>query len=193
MTISCATCSSALEEGSLVCPNCGTTVAVDSAIAVTGSTDAPAYKHDEDLNGIGGWLILPAIGLAIAPFVALYIIFMVDLPVLTDSKYQEVLTRHPALPGLLIFEIIANAFFLAGSLGLNFLFYKKKRVLPTCMIAYLIIQFLLIMADNLATAAFIPSANTAGNIFEVVRSFVGAVIWIAYFHSSIRVENTFVN
>ena len=96
MTISCATCSSALEEGSLVCPNCGTTVAVDSAIAVTGSTDAPAYKHDEDLNGIGGWLILPAIGLAIAPFVALYIIFMVDLPVLTDSKYQEVLTRHPA-------------------------------------------------------------------------------------------------
>jgi hypothetical protein len=193
MSISCATCSSALDEGSQFCPQCGTAVAVNPSVIDAAPTDAPAYKPADGLSGIGGWLILPAIGLAFAPFIALYIIFMVDLPVLTDSKYQEVLTEHPALPGLLIFEIITNVFFLAGSLGLNFLFYKKKRVLPTCMIAYLIIQFLLIMADNLATAAFIPSANTIGNIFEVVRSLVGAVIWIAYFYSSIRVENTFVN
>jgi hypothetical protein len=193
MTISCATCSSALEESIQMCPNCGTAVAAGSAIAETGSTDAPAYKHDDGLKGIGGWLILPAIGLAVAPFVALYIIFMVDLPVLTESKYQEVLTRHPALPGLLVFEIITNAFFLAVSLGLNFLFYKKKRILPRCIIAYLIIQFFLILADNLATAAVLPSANTAGSLFGVVRSLVGAVIWIAYFHSSIRVEATFVN
>src|ERR1035441_8705208 len=147
MTTTCATCSSALDEGTPVCPNCGTAVAASPGVVETAPSTAPIFKSFEDrndLNGIGGWLILPAIGLAIAPFFALYGIFVTDLPMLTGSRYQIFLTGHPGIFGLLIFEIIVNALFLAGSLGLNFLFYKKHRLFPSYMIAYLVTQFFLL-------------------------------------------------
>jgi hypothetical protein len=189
MTNTCANCSSTLNEGSLICPQCGT--AADSRITETGSTEAPTYKPVDDMSGIGGWLILPAIGLAITPFMSLYGI-IIDIQGLT-SEHLGVFTNHPSLTGLLIFELIINAAFFVAVIYLNILFYTKKRILPKCMIAFYAANCVLILADHLATTAVFPSVDLSGGIMTVVRAFVGAAIWIPYFHSSIRVENTFVN
>jgi len=89
MSIVCRQCESRLEEGAVVCPACGCAVeepvqaesdtAGAQAETAPGEVSAgprvlieplpdtgPAYKYelDSDLVGIGGWLILPAIGLA---------------------------------------------------------------------------------------------------------------------------------
>jgi len=72
MTISCATCSSALDEGIQICPNCGSAVAAHPGVVETGATETPAYKPANDLKAIGGWLVLPAVGLAISPIERLF-------------------------------------------------------------------------------------------------------------------------
>lgn len=197
MAIFCASCSSTLNEDSLVCPNCGTAVAVHPGVSEAAApTSAPVFKTFEnrnDLNGIGGWLILPAIGLVISPFMSLHGIFIVDLPVLFGDRYSAFLNGHPAFSGLLVFEIMGNAIFLAGAVGLNFLLYKKKRIFPICMIAYFAINFFLLLADHLATRALLPSTDSNSGTMAVVRAFVGAAVWIPYFLVSRRVKATFMN
>jgi hypothetical protein len=191
MTTTCANCSSTLNEGSLVCPQCGTAAAADTRIAETGSTDVPAYKPANDLNGIGGWLILPAIGLAISPFISLYGI-ATDIQLLTGN-HPSLFANHPSLTGLLIFEVIINAAFFAALICLNILFYTKKRILPKGMIAFYAAQCVLMLADHLAAVSVFPSVDLSSGLMTVIRSFIVAAIWIPYFLNSIRVESTFVN
>jgi hypothetical protein len=185
MTTFCATCSSALYEGSQVCPNCGTAVAVSDGVVEVAPTTTPVFKSFEDqndLNGIGGWLILPAIGLVVSPFMSLHGIFVVDLPILTGGKYEEFLTGHPAVTALIVFELTTNA-----------IFFTKRRILPRCMIAYFAINFFLLLADHLATRALLPSTDSTSGTMAVVRAFVGAAVWIPYFLVSRRVKTTFIN
>jgi NADH:ubiquinone oxidoreductase subunit K len=195
MTVSCATCSSALEEDSRICPNCGTEVAVPAVDAEAVPATAPIFKSfndRSDLNGIGGWLVLPAIGLAISPFICLGPLF-VDIQLLISGDHPSLFANHPSLTELLIFEIIINAVTLAAVIGLNFLFYTKKRIFPRCIIALYAAQCVLVLADHLAASAVFPSANLSAGVFGVVRSFIVAAVWIPYFLNSVRVEQTFVN
>ncbi len=189
----CTYCSSLIDEGNVVCARCRSALPVQPGVAGTDSVDVPAFKPFDDLKGIGGWLILPAIGLAVSPFVMLYNIFGVDLPVLVDSKYSVFLSNHPGFSGLLTFEIIVNSAFLAGLIALNFFLYSKNRFFPKFMIAYLAAQFFLLLIDHLATVALLPSGDSSKGTIAIFRALVGAVVWIPYFLNSQRVEQTFVN
>ena len=183
-----------VDDGSQVCPNCGTAVAVNPGIVQATSIVEPVFKPFEarsDLNGIGGWLILPAIGLAISPFLSLHGIFT-DILLLT-GEHLSLFANHPSLTSLLIFEVIISASFLAAVICLNILFYTKKRLFPKCIIAFYAAQCFLMLADHLATSAVFPSVNLSANVITVVRSFIVAVVWIPYFLNSQRVEATFVN
>jgi len=192
MISSCARCSSMLAEGIQICPSCGTAVASPSGVAETGSTEAPAFKPFDDLKGIGGWLILPAIGLAISPFLSLHGI-ITDIQLLIGREQLGVLPSHPSFTRLIIFEFIINAAFFVALICLNILFYTKKRLLPKCMIAFYAAQCVLMLADHLATETVFPSVDLSAGLFTVVKAFIAAAVWIPYFYSSIRVENTFVN
>jgi NADH:ubiquinone oxidoreductase subunit K len=184
-----------LNEDSKICPNCGTAVASHAGIAEVTSTTAPIFKSFEDrsdLNGIGGWLILPAIGLVVSPFMSLHGIITASL-LLTSSIYPSLSANHPSLTGLLIFEVIINAAILAAVICLNFLFYMKKRLFPRYIIALYAAQCALMLADYLAAASVFPSADLSTGLFTVIRSFIVAAVWIPYFLNSKRVEATFVN
>jgi hypothetical protein len=154
--------------------------------------EAPAFKPFDDLNGLGGWLILPAIGLAISPFISMHGI-VTDIQLLTGGDHLGIFVNHPSLTGLLTFEIIINTSFLAAVIALNILFYTKKRLLPKCMIVFYAAQCILMLADHLAATAVFPSSDLSAGLFTVVRAFIGAAVWIPYFMSSQRVEATFVN
>jgi len=201
MSTLCADCSSPLDEGSPFCAHCGSSVSGESGATVSAQPtvaepvpfELSAYRSAKDLEVLGGWLILPAIGLAITPFITLYYIFGLDLPILLSGRSSVVFVNHPGLASLLIFEIAVNAIFLTCVLGLNFLFYAKKSIFPKCMIAYLVINFFLLLADHLATASMFPSVNSTSGMMSVVRAFTGAAVWIPYFLNSNRVEQTFVN
>ena len=192
MTISCATCSSALDEGTQICPNCGSAVAAEPGVAETGATETPAYKPANDLKGFGGWLILPAVVLAISPITRLFRITF-NIQTLMARERLGIFENHPSLNDLFIYEVVIDTAFIAVLICLNILFYKKKRLLPKCMIAFYAAQCFFALTDYMATTAILHPPHPSRGLFGVIEVFIVAAIWIAYFHSSIRVENTFVN
>ncbi|MGA2650978.1 MAG: DUF2569 domain-containing protein [Terracidiphilus sp.] len=194
-------------EGAVVCSQCGhaagmpvvpETPALGSALPTPPSDgrighSAPLFSAMDDsadrgLTGIGGWLILHVIGLAVAPFLSLFGM-VVDGSLLFGSKGQAVLAARPGLEAVILFELITNLVFLTALISLNFLFYMKKKAFPTYIILFFVTQFVLLLADHLMAARFNPSSNP----FEVIRSFLICLIWIPYFLNSRRVQLTFVN
>lgn len=200
MSTLCIQCSSPLDEGSQFCARCGSSVSGESAASVSAQSavaepvpfERPAYIPGNGLEGIGGWLILLAIGLAIAPFFSLHGI-VTDLSVLTGASHQSILSERPGLAGLILFEAITNSIFLLILACLNFLFYSKKKIFPMCMIAYLAFSFFVLLTDHLIAGALMPSADHSAGLVAVIRAFIGAAVWIPYFLNSERVEQTFVN
>ncbi len=192
MTISCATCSSALDEGIPICPNCGTAVAAHPGVAETGATEAPAFKPSDNLKVIEGWLILPAVVLAISPFSRLFRIIF-NIQTLIARERLGVFENHPSLNDLFIYEVVIDAAFIAALICLNILFYTKKRLLPKCMIAFYAAQCFFAFADHLAVTAIVPPRHPSGGLIALIEVFIVAAVWIAYFDSSIRVKATFVN
>jgi len=187
-----------------VCPLCGRKVEIggsapayecdglkdsEGPIEAGGRIDAaPLFTTGTDLEGIGGWLILVAVGLGIGPLVSLSGVIR-DLLMLYGEKYQNVLAARPGLAGLILYEAATNSIFLVALATLNYLFYQKKKSFPALMITFLASQLAFVLIDHLAARALQPSTSLAG----VLRSLVGAVIWIPYYLRSERVKATFVH
>jgi hypothetical protein len=146
------------------------------------------FSSGSDLNGIGGWLILVAFGLALSPFFILHGVYT-DLHILTADRYQAGLALRPGLAGLVMLEAITNSVFLAAVVCLNILLYRRKRAFPTAMVVYFAAQIVWVLTDHLMALKYNPHSTWTG----VLRTILTGVIWIPYFLHSQRVEETFVN
>jgi hypothetical protein len=207
MTIECKQCKSELAEAAIVCTNCGaaadmeergdsnqatlispTSRATDVATPEPATSSAPIFSIHDDLPGIGGWLILSAIGLAISPILSLHGVFR-DFGIIFGDSYELILASRPGLGRVIVYEAVTNTFFLTFGLLLNTLFYMKKKAFPGLMIAYLAVGFVLMLADQLMAMQF---SNSNATWINVIRQFITASIWIPYFLVSQRVKATFV-
>jgi hypothetical protein len=147
-------------------------------------------------SGIGGWLILPAIGLVLTPIVLLK--GLVELLPVFDPEIWQQLTEpgadsyHPLWATVVIYELLANVGFLVFTLWLGFLFVRKSSRTPAVFIAWLAINIAIQLVD-LLLGAQIPAVaeESASGYVELFRSLVQAIIWIPYFIRSERVRNTF--
>ncbi|MDR3773197.1 MAG: DUF2569 family protein [Terracidiphilus sp.] len=196
MATVCRNCASALEENAAVCVHCGCAVDPENAAALV-PADAPAapqaygspiFSMGNDLAGIGGWLILVAIGLAVGPFFRLRGI-VVDSQFIFTTRFQAAVVARPGLEAIIFYELVTNSFFLAFLLLLNLLFYRKRRSFPTFMIFNLAAQFVTQLIDHLWAMHF----GSSGEWTLVLQTLVAACLWIPYMINSIRVEQTFVN
>ena len=178
MTTLCSNCASEVPEGFPSCAACGTETGA-AAPAVQLST--PLFSTVEDLEGLSGWLALVAFGLVVSPFVMLYTIVTVNLPFLTDSRYEPYLTSHPAFAALAVFEVITNIIFIASVLALAYLFFTKRKAFPTFMILYLATQCWVILFDTIAVHILVSSADLSAAYTSVARSVIWALVWIPYF------------
>jgi hypothetical protein len=149
-------------------------------------------------SGLGGWLVIPMLGLIILPLKLGFILVTVHVPIFTEG-YWEVLTTpgeeayHALWGPLLIFETVGNAIFLAAAIILLVLFFQKHHQFPKWMIIFLAANLAFIaidffVADLIPVIAENPDPES---LKELVRSAVGAAIWIPYFLKSTRVKNTF--
>jgi len=131
-------------------------------------------------SGIGGWLILPAIGLILSPVLwALGLIVMA----FAIPKYPIIISLNIALGiallGLLIWTAIQ--------------FFRKKKNAPKLMISCLIAKP--------AMTAVLWAVATAMNEYEFAADYQGeliqvviiSAIWGRYFSVSKRVKATFIN
>jgi len=150
-------------------------------------------------EGLGGWLILPLLGLILQPFILGMLLYDTYLPIFTEG-YWEILTSpeseayHQLWGPLIIFELVGNIGFMLFALVLLVFFFRKDYRVPGWIILYLASNAIFVTADFFladlipAVAANPDPAATK----EMVQTIIGAAIWIPYFKKSERVKNTFV-
>jgi len=152
----------------------------------------PSFTTTEDLEGLSGWLLLVGFGLVVSPFVILSSIVTTNIPFLYGSKYQAFLATHPAVEGLIVFEVISNIIFIACIAALNYLFFTKRKAFPGYFILYLVTNLLVLLIDTFAANALFPSVHLTAAYTSIARTLLAALIWIPYMLVSRRVKATFV-
>jgi Protein of unknown function (DUF2569) len=157
-------------------------------------------SQQKSLKGIGGWLILPLLGLILSPLRLIYMIYEGLWPIFS-SDYWEDLTSpgsesyHQLWTSVLIFEVVGNlAIFLVGLAAL-LSFLRKSRKAPKLMILWFFLALVFVGADTYLRG-YIPGAALTYEAIpsiELWRAGITAAIWIPYFLASKRVKATFVN
>lgn len=158
----------------------------------------PAAPPDNQLQGIRGWLILPAIGVIAAP-VRICADFIRTIPTFAADNWALLTTAgatayHSMWAPVLLYELGANLAQIVFSLVLALLFFKKRRSAPSVYIGFLAGSTLLQAVDLLFVKA-IPSAGQAGlkDWNTLAGGLLGIAVWSSYFLRSKRVKATFVN
>ena len=160
------------------------------------ASEAPALftsstlDSDHHLEGLSGWLILVGIGLVLSPLIILFRLLTVHLRVLINPHMQSYLQTHGTLHALILVEAITNVTLVLMLIWLNCLFFTKRRAFPSLMIFYFVFQCIFIAADHFAAVSLLAKPSSS---LTLVRTFVGAAIWIPYYLRSRRVKVTFVH
>lgn len=167
-----------------------------------------SYDADRGPTGLGGWLILPIIGL----FVSILTVGGICLGLLADLQdglwgfltSPDSPAYHWAWGPLIVFECIGNVIVVASSALLLVFLFQKKPILPKLMVGLLAFDFLFMLVDSLVLLKLGPDVIPnqalreqvgwgAGDLFgRVARAALTCAIWIPYFLMSKRVKNTFV-
>ena len=159
--------------------------------AVAGAQEGP--------RGIGGWLILPLLGLIVTPFRVGFESYRELLPALDAETWTRLTTPgsdayHPLWASVIVFEVGVNVLLIVFSVLLLWQFLRKARRVPKLMVAWWG-TLVGVQAVDLLLMTQIPmiaSQMSAQDFKELLRAALGAAIWIPYFLVSRRVRNTFV-
>jgi hypothetical protein len=150
-------------------------------------------------RGIGGWLILPLLGLILTPIRVGFSSVRDLAPALKPGTWAALTTPgaaayHPLWAPVLVFECVVNGLLIVCSLVLLWLFLRKSHRVPLLMVAWLV-AIVAVQVVDLLLVGQIPAAAAAPDaqgIRDLVRLVLSALIWIPYFLRSKRVKNTFV-
>lgn len=147
-------------------------------------------------EGVGGWLILPMLGMFFTPVYGL--IQLGSYFGLADSFALLTFGQR----AFLVVELVGNvAIAVIFPIVLLFLLFNKKRAFPRLYIIWATANLIFIIGDLVAAkilfGALFEAAGTPlidGETAQgVIRSIVLMVIWVPYMLNSRRVRNTFVN
>jgi len=169
----------------------GTAIPVPTAESSDARRDI--FPPHEELEGLGGWLILVGIGITLSP-VRILVNIVQTLPGYGASTWSQLTTpgspSYHALwaPGLLI-ELVANITLFVAACLLVYLFYRKKRQFPIVFGWVILLHLFVQLIDALIIRVLPVNDKGTPNWAWVLP----AVIWVVYMLRSRRVRNTFVN
>ncbi len=155
------------------------------------------FKFDPDsLNSklpmsIGGWLMLPAIGLITTPLIMIGDFINYNRDGLYEYSTWAILwhgSEYFVISAVFI-EGIINVALLICSVTIAILFFQGRTNVPKLMMGWYTFSFVFIFIDS-ALGALIETSNIVNR--DVVKSFFACCIWVPYFYYSTRVKNTFV-
>jgi hypothetical protein len=160
---------------------------------------APPLLADAQLQGLGGWLILVAIGLCVAPFIRIGTLAVAWQGFFSQSTWQLVAVSsgakyHPLYGPLLIFEVLSNVVLLVVNLFVLCLFFAKRRAFPKFYITFLLASVTCLLLDEILSN-MIPSVNEKSSGLSspvLYRTAFMTFVWCAYMLKSRRVKATFV-
>lgn len=155
-------------------------------------------KYTSELE-IGGWLVLPMIGL-------FFTLLFSALSVYQDSSFYfhnwwSVFTGESTISlsfmYVVLAEFIYNTWFLIFTVLILVLFFKKRSCLPPLICILYFVSFLFPILDLEAIRFISEDLVTSESETEIYtqsgKALVGAIIWIPYFMVSTRVKRTFGN
>ena len=159
--------------------------------------DAPTFGRTqrEGPEGIGGWLILPTIGLVLTPLQGL---MQLSEYAGLGENFQFLTSAQGAF---VILEIIGNvAITLALPVFLLYLLFNKRRAFPRVYVIWAAANLLFIIVDLIAAKALFGEAFEAAGmelldretVQAILRAIVLVALWVPYMLNSRRVRNTFV-
>jgi hypothetical protein len=144
---------------------------------------------------IGGFLVLPAIGLCFSPLQVLYDMLSDDAAFFHSTDYTSlVATQYPLAVDLYthLSQFIGFAM-LAFSILLIVLYFHRRTSTPLLMKVLYIASLVWLVVDYTIYQALDFAAN-GGAVYstkDITRSFFAACIWVPVFHLSERVRSTF--
>ncbi|MFN3581823.1 MAG: DUF2569 domain-containing protein [Pseudomonas sp.] len=156
-------------------------------------------SKDDELKGLGGWLILLGIGLVISPIRLLFVLIPTYKPIFEDGTWEAVtnpasIDYIPHLAVLLIGEMAANTVVILAFFYLIYLFFSKHYLFPKVLICVAAVSVIMIPLDAWLVTKVFPDEQMFDpeTTKEFLRSLVFAGIWIPYMFLSKRVQQTFV-
>ena len=139
---------------------------------------------------IGGWLFLPLIGLILSVFRLSWLLYSSGYFSASIYHAYDSFSHAFQFKLLLWTELVVNTFILCYSIFCTVLFFRKRDILPKCMMILYIGSVIVVAGDNFAAHAIYSSTKIDQN--DIFRSVISAVIWIPYFYRSQRVKDTFI-
>ncbi|MEM8900057.1 MAG: DUF3857 domain-containing protein [Bacteroidota bacterium] len=157
----------------------------------------PTPLYPDTSFPIGGWLILPAIGITITPLFAIIRIYRQEY--FSQAIYDgiDAVGKGTNQLGFLVgVELVYNHLYIVFSILLVVLFYKKRSSLPSLASIFYAVAFLIPLIDIIWLESISPDyldeASKTDTYGTIGRSLISALIWIPYFNISKRVKQTFV-
>jgi Protein of unknown function (DUF2569) len=149
-------------------------------------------------SGIGGWLILPTIGLFVFPLRVGVVLAGDYWPLFERGVWSSLTTPgsalyHPLWAPLLLYEVFCNVVFIVFDGALLVLLFKRARRFPAAFIAFALLNFFFVVSDAVAgwQIPAVAARGPEGFAIEIGRSLAVVAIWVPYMLRSKRVRNTF--
>src|SRR5690625_4414501 len=139
---------------------------------------------DTGPSGLGGWLILIAIGLVITPVILIFTITEYNLPIFNDTEIWNTFADpnsayySPLFSFLIYYELIGNIIILLCSFLFLYLFFTKKKLFPKIYFWFLIANLAFIFIDEILTNSMFVFEEFAFR--ETLRQAFYCVIWLRY-------------
>lgn len=155
---------------------------------------------EKELEGIGGWLILVAIGIIVTPIRLFVLIISTYSEIFSTGTWDLVTTpgsaAYNALWGpIIIGEMLINSGMLIAWLYMAYLFFAKKSLFPKWYIAVAVSGLVFIVIDAFAVKLVLPDEPVfdSDTLKELARSLIMVLVWVPYMLVSKRVKATFIN
>lgn len=154
---------------------------------------------NNNLKGLGGWLILVGIGVVIGPFRSMAAVMPLYYELFKNGSIEVLTTPgssvyHPMWGPLLTFEILFNLLMILASFYLIYLFFAKSYFFPKLYILVVFLSAVFVPFD----AWLVSFILTEEPIFdpvtksEMLKMLPSVIIWVPYMLFSKRVKVTFV-
>ncbi len=180
----------------LTCDRCGRYVCVqcDPEVLTESRRTCPECLAREatGLNGIRGWLILPALHLVLGLFAQGSGLVRAALG-LFGYGVSALMTRvETGVVSVLLYEAVASLGMLAFGGYVALRFFSRRQNAPNLMVAFYLLNLVnLVMDGALAGLLLEPEHKVPSSVPDVAKALVAAVVWGWYFQVSKRVKATF--
>ncbi len=154
-------------------------------------------EKEQKYTKIGGWLIIPVIGLVLTPFRLTISLFKDLIPVVTGpdiAVYDDPASEfyNPALRYLIYGEIGVNLSFSIFAIVILVYLFNLKSITPVLYITFAVSNLLFVVLDKIIVIQL--GLGSSADFFdkELFQSLVSCCIWVPFFLLSERVKGTFV-